>query len=75
MCNEEDVSTGHTWRSCSYPDCGYANKSKNAMMGQGRIFFKDFNKATAAFEEESMNKGITAASLFMKEKAHADLHT
>lgn len=33
-----------------------------------RIFFKDFNKATAAFEKGSMNKENTAASSFMKGK-------
>lgn len=33
-----------------------------------RIFFKDFNKATAAFEKETMNKENTAASSFMKGK-------
>lgn len=33
-----------------------------------RIFFKDFNKATAAFEKGSMNKENTAASSFLKGK-------
>lgn len=33
-----------------------------------RIFFKDFNKATAAFEKGSTNKENTAASSFMKGK-------
>lgn len=33
-----------------------------------RIFFKDFNKARAAFERGSTNKENTAASSFMKGK-------
>lgn len=33
-----------------------------------RVFFKDFNKATAAFGKGSMNKENTAASSFLKGK-------